>query len=311
MANDTAGLFQTLTIASSMATEHLKFQNTFLSSVYGEHRPIQAATGETFNILVPTVDMADVQDVGDQGLTFADSKHTNTQVQITNNFASSWIVKNWTQVRSPVDLARLYIAPKIEGLLRRVNYELAALVTTTNFSTHSITSGSGADVFDRADPLGAWTKMANVGAPVDDMDNMFFITNPAGYAALLGDSDWTQESIVGASQAQQATQFARLRMLFGANVKWDQQLAAYNSGKIPAVLMHRAAIAMMTALPVSVPEEFRGQSTIINYVNVGNGITVKLESAYSMERQGLMMSAGFAFGCKVARPEYGALVETA
>jgi hypothetical protein len=311
MANDTAGLFQTLTIASSMATEHLKFQNTFLSSVYGEHRPIQAATGETFNIIVPTVDMADVQDVGDQGLTFADSKHTNTQVQITNNFASSWIVKNWTQVRSPVDLARLYIAPKIEGLLRRVNYELAALVTTTNFSTHSITSGSGADVFDRADPLGAWTKMANVGAPVDDMDNMFFITNPAGYAALLGDSDWTQESIVGASQAQQATQFARLRMLFGANVKWDQQLTAYNSGKIPAVLMHRAAIAMMTALPVSVPEEFRGQSTIINYVNVGNGITVKLESAYSMERQGLMMSAGFAFGCKVARPEYGALVETA
>jgi hypothetical protein len=311
MANDTAGLFQTLTIASSMATEHLKFQNTFLSSVYGEHRPIQAATGETFNIIVPTVDMADVQDVGDQGLTFSDSKHTNTQVQITNNFASSWIVKNWTQVRSPVDLARLYIAPKIEGLLRRVNYELAALVTTTNFSTHSITSGSGADVFDRADPLGAWTKMANVGAPVDDMDNMFFITNPAGYAALLGDSDWTQESIVGASQAQQATQFARLRMLFGANVKWDQQLAAYNSGKIPAVLMHRAAIAMMTALPVSVPEEFRGQSTIINYVNVGNGITVKLESAYSMERQGLMMSAGFAFGCKVARPEYGALVETA
>lgn len=311
MANDTSGLFQTLTIASSMATEHLKFQNTFLSSVYGEHRPIQAATGETFNIIVPTVDMADVQDVGDQGLTFADSKHTNTQVQISNNYATSWIVKNWTQVRTPVDLARLYIAPKIEGLLRRVNADLAGLVTTTNFSTHSITSGSGADVFDRADPLGAWTKMANVGAPVDDMENMFFITNPAGYAALLGDSDWTQESIVGASQAQQATQFARLRMLFGANVKWDQQLAAYNSGKIPAVLMHRAAIAMITALPVSVPEEFRGQSTMINYVNVGNGITVKLESAYSMERQGLMMSAGFAFGCKVARPEYGALVETA
>jgi hypothetical protein len=311
MANDTAGLFQTLTIASSMATEHLKYQNTFLSSVYGEHRPIEAATGESFNIIVPTVDMADVQDIADGGLVFSDSRHGSTTVQITNNFSTAWVVKNWTNIRTPVDLARLYIAPKVEGLLRRVNFELASLVNSTNFNTHSVTSGSGADVFDRADPLGAWRKMADVGAPVEDDANMFFITNPAGYAALLGDPDWTQESIVGASQAQQATQRARLSLLFGANVKWDQQLTAYNAGKIPAILMHRAAIAMITALPKSPPEEFRGQSSMINYVALPQGITVKIESAYSMERQGLMMNAGFAFGCKVARPEYGALVETA
>ena len=307
MANTTTGLFQTLVVpATAEAAQHLTYANAFLDAIYWDYRPIAATPYQTLNVPIPNVNEGDVADIGANTITPTDTDHANVAITLDKHFSSSWVIKAWDQIRTPQDLAAKYISPRLESLRRKMNRSIAELVTTTNFSSYSLISGSGADVFQRADLSACWKNLAGSGVPLDDVNNLSFLTNVTAYGNMLGDSNFAQESIVGVTAAQAAQQQARLMPLLGARPYFDQHIAAFNSGKQPGIFMHRYAIAGVTADPPSAGGAVQEVTMMI-----AGRVPVQLQFAYSIEHVGWLFHLHCYWGVKVARADFGSLTETA
>ena len=307
MANDTAGLFQTLVApAAATAAQHLVFQNAFLRAIYWDYQPVVASPYKDLSVTVPTVSEADVADIGAGGLTPTDTAHSAFTITLDRHFSSSWVVKSFDDIRSPQDLSAKYIAPRLEALKRRMNRSIASLITVANFGTYSLISGAGADVFQRADLAGCWKNLAGAGAPLDDAANLFFRTTTTAYGNMTSDTTFAQEAIVGINDSQIAYQQARLAPLLGATVVWDQHLSNYNAGKEAGIFMHRYAIAGVTADPPSSGGAVQEMTMLI-----ADKVPVQLQFAYSLPDQGYLFNLHCFWGVKVTRPELGSLTETA
>ena len=307
MANTTTGLFQTLVVpATAEAAQNLVYQNAFLGAIYWDYQPITAVPYQTLNVPIPDVSEGDVSDIGAGTINPTDTAHTNVAITLDRHFSSSWVVKDWDKIRTPQDLATKYVSPRLEAMKRKMNRSIAELVTTTNFATYSLISGAGADVFQRADLSGCWKNLAGQGVPLDDNQNLSFLTNVTAYGNMLGDSNFSQESIVGVSAATAAQQQAKLMPLLGARPYFDQHIAAYNSGKQPAIFMHRYAIAGVSADPPSAG----GAVQEINFT-IADKVPVQLQFGYSIEHVGWLFHLHCYWGVKVARADFGSLTETA
>lgn len=307
MANDTAGLFQTLVApAAATAAQHLVFQNAFLSAIYWDYQPVVASPYQTLSVTVPSVSEGDVSDIGAGGLTPTDTKHSSSSITLDKHFSSSWVIKSFDGVRSPQDLTAKYIAPRLEALKRKMNRSIAALVTAANFNSYSLISGAGADVFQRADLAGCWKNLAGAGAPLDDAANLSFLTTTTAYGNMTSDTTFAQESMVGIRASEIAFQQARLAPLLGARVYWDQHLANFNASKEAGIFMHRYAIAGVTADPPS-----SGGAVNEMTILIADRVPVQLQFAYSLPDQGYLFNLHCFWGVKVVRPELGSITETA
>lgn len=305
MANTTTGLLQTLVAAASEAATHLKYRNAFVDAIYWDYKPDAKATvGTTLNIIIPSVDEGDVVDAQGGQYQPTDTVHTVPTVTLNKDFTNSFIIRNWDEVRTPVALREKYIQPRMESLLRKVNRTIAQLVTTTNFASYTLITGSGADLFQRADLTGAWKNLAGAGVPIDDTKNLSFITNPTAYGNMLSDSNFIQESIVGVSAAQIAQQRAMLMTQYGATVAYDQHIGVYNSGKQPGILMHRYAIAGVTVNPIS-----EAETKMIVFPRPN--LPVLIEAGYSLKDRGWLIGMTCQWGVNVVRSDFASLVETA
>lgn len=306
MANDTSGLFQTLVAAATMASENVKFRNAFLSTIYWDYRPVEAAVGRSLEINIPTVSEGDVTDIGSGDLQPTDTDHDNVTITLDKHFSSSWIIKSWDQIRTPENLATKYLQPRLEALKRKMNRSIAQLITTTNFATHTLISGSSADVFDRADIASAWQNLFDAGVPVDDTANMAFVTNGTAYGKMLAATAFTSEAVVGVNASEASLQRAVLFNQYGAMVIPDQHIAVYNSGKQPGIFFHRHAIAGVTANPPSSGPGIDEMSMM-----VGTNVPVQFQAQYNMLKQGWVFNLRCFWGVKVVRAAYGSLLETA
>lgn len=307
MANPTTGLFETLTAAASIASASLKFKNAFIDAVYTEYQPINAEMGVTLNVNIPTVSEGDTVDIGNGPLQPTDTAHDTVAITFDKHFSNSFVIKSWDKIRTPADLASMYLQPRLESCLRKVNRSIAQLVTSTNFTTHTLITGVGADVFQRVDLAGAWANLTAIGVPVDDTANMFMITNPTAYSNMLASTEFVNESVVGVSAAETAQQRAVLLKQFNAQLMYDQHIANYNSGKQAALFFHRHAIAMVTAnMPPS------GSSAVTETtVFPKPGLPVQIQAEYSLKDQGWLFNVHCGYGIKVVRENFGQRLETA
>lgn len=305
MANTTTGLFQTLVAGMSQAAEHVKFRNAFLDTIYWDYQPVVATPAKDLNVIVPTVSEGDVTDIGGGVLQPTDTDHSSVTITLDKHFSSSFVIKDWDQVRTPVALSQKYLQPRLEALKRKMNRSIALLVNTTNFADYTLVSGSGADVFARADLATCWYNLTNAGVPVDDTANLFFITNPLAYSNMLASTAFTQESLVGVSAAEAGLQRAVLFNQYGATVMYDQHIANYNSNKQAGILFHRYAIAGVTADPPAGGPGVDEMSMMIGPV------PVQVQMQYSMKDQGWLINIHCFWGVKVVRSAYASLLETA
>jgi hypothetical protein len=303
--NTTTGLFQTLVAQTVAASENLKFSNALLDSVYAEYQPIAATQYTTLNVNIPTVSEGDVADIQGGPLTPTDTAHTNVAISLDKHPSTSFIIKNWDDVRTPEDLRTKYVQPRLEALLRKCNRYIAELLTAANFNTPG--AGAGADLFQRADFALAWRTLADAGVPVMDDGMISFVTNPTAYSLTVADSTFMNESVVGVEAAMAAAQRAIIAPTFNARVRWDQQITNINSGKQLGVFMHKHAVAMVTAdLPMN-------QSPAVEETMVFPRpyLPVQIQYGYSLRDQGWLVNMHTILGVRVVRSNYAYLIETA
>lgn len=302
MANTLDNLFQTLLAATNDSARVLKFQNTFIESIFWGNEPVAAAPYTTLNVIVPTVDESDVNDIGGGPLQPSDTRHGGFPVSLNKRFSTSFIVKTWDQGRSAADLRSIYVDARLEAFARKINRTIAAIVNTTNFANYTIISGAGADKFERADLTNAWVNLANIGAP---MERLNLTTSALAYGNMLGDSNFINQYIVGDTAAVAAQQRAKLMTLYGANVRYDQHLEKFNSGKEPGVMYHPYAIAGLRREPTML-----GSPVNESVVNVF-GIPVLVQMEPQMKDGGWLVNYEAWWGVAPARTELATLLQTA
>ncbi len=303
MGNTTTSLFQTLVAAANEASESLKYANAFMDAIYWDNKPDTAQPFSALSVIIPSVNEGDVVDIGAGILQPSDTAHTAVDITLDSHFSTSFIIKNFDQVRTPVDLSKKYFQPRLEAITRSINRKIAALVTVANFDGYTLITGSGADVFARADIAGAWVNLAGAGVPVEDTANVTLITNPLAYGNMMASTTFSSEAVVGLGAAEAALQRAVLVSQFGAAVKYDQHIANYNSGKQAGILMHRYAIAGVTAMP---PSSGDFMETMIDV----KGVPVQVQAQASILHGGTIVNIHCFVGVKVVRKNFASLVET-
>src|SRR4051812_38342347 len=113
-------MFQTLLTAATDAAAILRFRNAFLDAIYWDYQPIVAVPYQNLTVIVPTVSEGDVVDIGGGPLQPTDTDHGTATITLDHHFSSSFVVKSWDQIRTPVDLQKKYIAPRFEALKRKM-----------------------------------------------------------------------------------------------------------------------------------------------------------------------------------------------
>ena len=189
-----------------------------------------------------------------------------------------------------------------------MNRSIVALFNATNFPNYTLFTGDSATAgsFTRNDVSRAWANLAGVGVPVEESDNLSLIVNTLSYSKMMADQTFNYSYIVGESAAVQAQQKAMLRAIFGAEVNYDQMLTSFSGTKAPAILMHRYAVAAVTANPPP-----GGPQVEETYVLLKGKVPVQIQMAYSLQDQGWVIHMHCMWGLAVVRPEMASLFESA
>lgn len=321
--NNLSGLFQTLVAATSRAAENLRYANSFVDAIYWDFKPVVATPNTSLSVIIPSVNEGDVTDIGSGALNPTDTDHDQVSVPYDKHFSTSFVIKAWDQARTPQDLERTYIKPRLESLLRAVNKTIALQLTDANFGTgatpiagYALATGTTSQSFERADISPNWAKLVDAGVPVDDEGNVFFITSPTGYGNMLGDQTMSYSYIVTEDVAKSVQQRAKLKMILGAEPRYDQHLGqiatttlGYTSGRIPAVLMHRYALAAVTAQP---PPTDQAQAQIQEQIIwLKDVLPVQVQIGYSLKDQGYIVHLHAFWGIKTARPNFAIRIQSA
>lgn len=306
--NSTSNLFQTVMAGANIASESLKYKNSFVDAIYWKYEPVVATPYTTLQVIIPTVNEGAVVDIQSGPIQPNSYTYNPTSITLNRNFSVSFVVKSWDMVRTPVDLAVIFIQPNLEALLRKINRTIVGLFNATNFPNYSLFTGASTTAadFTRGDIGTAWQNLVNAGVPVDtDIANVRLLVNPLSYSTMLADNNFNQQFIVGDAAAVRAQQQARLQMLYGATVDYDQMLVPFNSGHQPAILMHKYAVAGVTA---NAPPG--GSNVKESYIKLKDQIPVQIQFAYSMQDQGWVVHMHAMFGLAVVRPEMASLFQS-
>lgn len=304
MANSTTGYFETLVAAANEAQTSLKYTNAFSEWVYAGHKPVTAQIGQTLNVPIPTVNEGDVTDIGGGSITPTDTAHTNQQIVFDKHFSTSFVIKTWDDIRTPRDLYSIWLEPRLEGLLRKVNSTLFGLVNTTQFNVHSSITG-GSDTFTRANLGTAWANLTAYGVPTSQPNSMGFITHPAVYANMTSSTDFYQESIVGKDVAEMVQQRAMIADAYNTRIVYDQHFTP-TSGAYPALMFHKYAIAVVSANLPSANDPSVQETVALPRP----WLPVQIQMQYSLRDQGMLFHMHCGWGCKVVRPEFGQYLVT-
>lgn len=319
--NAQGGLFQTLVAAASDAAASLEYENAFVDTIYWDFKPVVATPNTQLNVIIPTVDEADVTDIGSGPLNITDTDHNNVSVPYNKHFSTSFTIKAWDQARTPQDLEKTYLRPRMEALLRKVNRTIESLYNTTNFSTsatpvagYAKQSGATTGYFLRSDIEKCWELMALQGVPMSQKNNLFFLTGPSAYGKMAGDQTWNYAYIVSEPAAIAAQQDARLADAYGARIRYDQHFqldkAANGFTNQPGVLMHRYSVAGVTAEPPPLSQE-PGSGIREQVVWLKNVLPIQIQMGPSLTQQGTIVHLHCYWGVAVARADFACLIDSA
>lgn len=306
-SNPTTNMLMTVLTALNQAQQALKYRNAFLQRIYWDYQPVVAVPYSTLNVNVPSVNEANVVNIGAGPIQPAAYAFTTVPITLANNSSNSYIVYDWDQTRIAYNLQRFFFEPKLEELMRSMNHTIVGLFTAANFPTYTLFTGTGtlAGQITRADITKAWGNLAVTGVPVEDYDNVSLMVQTATYGGMLADQSFIYQYIVGDAASQAAQQRAKLQTIYGADVYYDQHLAPFNAGHNACVLFHRYAVAGVTALPPP------GGPQVLETTEDVFGLPVRVQIAYDVVNQGWLVHMHVLWGIAPVRPEMASLFQTA
>ncbi len=308
MANAISSFFQTLVTAATEASQTLVGTTAMMDAIYVDYQPVAASVGQTLNIPIPASVTSQVADAGSGDPTFTDVNFTTKSIVFNKHPQYGFVIRDFEQFNSPTQIRNLLVDPALKGIAEQVNGVIAALVNSTALNVNTTISTTGSIITPDQFVQGQVALM-NQKVPVLDSPNMTFLQAPTLWGKMLRSDPWTQESQVGVEQAIAAKKMGALRMAYGSQLNYDQQLPTTGttpSRTFSSVYMHRYAIAAAYR-PLPKPDDKVSEFTYV----IWKGLPVRITYGYSVSKSGWLVNIDAGYGVTAVRPEMAQLFSTA
>lgn len=263
-------------------------QLSYLDAVYMDVRSEVARNGQTITVNFP--DFGPLTDIGVGDLVISDVNAGSFDLTFSEHPCGAFKVADFEQYVTAPDIKEKFLDPMYKRAAEYINGRIAGLITPTNFNVNPVIQAAKPGQIAVQDQLNAWNVLANQKVPLENAGDLNLLTHNDVYRNLLGDSQWTQESLVGVMIAQQARERAQLRPAFNFLPRWDQQAprtATPIAGTI-AVTQGSAAVVgtgtnFATALAEGQYVTFAGDALKGTYriKTITNGTNLVLETPYT------------------------------
>lgn len=225
MANTFTAFHQTLFAASDAYNDAKVSRTALLDCVYKDVKPEAATQGKTLQIPFP--DLGPMQSVGNGALTADDVNVPYVTLTFQTRVGKAIKATDFERWQaSPAQLMENFMKPLHARAMEYLNGAIAGLVTTTNFNASAPIIGATQGEVTPVDQLAAWNALADQRVPLEDSSSLNLLTHNNVYAKMMGDPNWVQESIAGATIAMKARMKAEIDSAFNFTPRWDQQMPA-------------------------------------------------------------------------------------
>ncbi len=222
MANSLAAFAETLLAASGEYNEAKVAQTELLDCVHKDVSTEAARIGKTVDVYFP--DVGPMQNAGNGILTPRSVSPNYISLVFQNRVGAALQFQDFEQWQTATDIAQKFFDPLYKRAREYLNGQLTSLATSSNFSSNAPINGSKFQEVQVADSTNAWSVLADQKVPMRDSSKMHLAVHNAVYRNMIGDTAWTQESLVGIAIAQQARETGKLANTFNFTPVWDQQM---------------------------------------------------------------------------------------
>jgi hypothetical protein len=220
--NNVSAFFETLLAAEGEYNEAKMGQVALIDCVYQDISTESARVGKTVDIYFP--DCGPMQNVGNGILSATAVNPGYFSLVFQNRVGKALQFQDFEQWQTATDLAKKFIGPLHKRAMEYLNGQICALANSTYFSSNAPQIGSKFQEVQVGDSTQAWGTLADQKVPMEDASKMHLAVHNQVYRNMIGDTAWTQESLVGIAIAQQARETGKLANTFNFTPVWDQQM---------------------------------------------------------------------------------------
>ena len=221
MANNVSAFLETLVAASGDYNAAKVSQLSFLSGVYLDVKSEVGRAGKTIDVYFP--DLGAFTDQQANPWTPESLNPNFVPVVFNQRPGKAIAIHDFEQWQTAVQIGEKFLDPAYKRGLEYFNAQIASLVNTTNFNAYTPVQCQTPQEISVRDASRAWNRLAGNKVPVSDPSMLSIFKHNDVHAAMVNDTQWNQESLVGITAAEKARQQADLGMSFKFQHKWDQQ----------------------------------------------------------------------------------------
>lgn len=226
MANTIDAFLERLTGASGEFNKAKVGKLAFLGNVYLDVKPEIARAGQTIRVYFPDTGAWSDQAGNDWTLTPTNPGFVDIPFGLRPGYGIK--VHDFEQFQTATNIIDQFIEPMYMRGQEYANGIVAGLITTGNFNTYPALQSSTLGSIDIDTAANAWDILVGNKVPIQNPDQAALITHNHVHRNMLTDSNWYQESLVGAMIAQgtrtRAAEDGAARTSFNFNRFWDQQV---------------------------------------------------------------------------------------
>lgn len=222
MANTISAFLETLVASAGEYNAATVGQLSLIDSVYMDVSP-EAVGRETKTITIYFPDLGAFSDIGTGPFVDEDINPNSVSLAFNAHPAKSFTVGDFEQWQTAVQIREKFLDPMYKRAAEFLNGQIAALITAGNFNVNATIAGGTAAEVTVGDIKRAWVALATQKVPLANPQDLRLALHQDVYANQMTDSAFTQESLVGALQAEAARQKAAMRQAFNFPMVWDQQ----------------------------------------------------------------------------------------
>jgi hypothetical protein len=269
--NNIQAWLERLTAASGEFNRAKVGKLAFLGNVFLDVRPEIARNGQT--IRIPFPDTGAWTDMAGNDWVPAPTSPLYVDVPFGQRPGNALLFADFEQMQTATDLIDQFLDPMFKRGLEYANGQIAGLITAANFPTYPALQSTKLGSIDIDTAANAWNVLVANKVPIQDPDQAALIVHPDVHRNMLTDSQWYQESLVGAMIAQgtrtRAAEESPGRTSFNFNRFWDQQVTT----SLTANLTGTVAINNGSTAVTGTSTTFTTQATVGTWITVDGGAT--------------------------------------
>jgi hypothetical protein len=239
-----------------------------LDAVFRDVRPEVARMGQAIRVYFP-----DVSPFVDQAANDWNPDDLNpgyVDVPFGQRPGKAILVRDFEQFQTSTDIIEQFIDPNYKRAQEYANGAVFQLVNTTNFSSYAAIATAKAANLGIGDIKTAWNLLVRNKVPIQDGANASLLYHPDLHAGTLTDSNWYQESLVGALIATPTRETAaevgdRGNVAFKFVRRYDQQAPTAQSANMTGTI----TVANGSAAVVGSSSKFTTEAPANSWITVG------------------------------------------